>query len=62
MLVMTRKPGDTVTIGGGIVVKVMEIRGGRVQLGIEAPKDLKIAAAEAPEPPAQPQPPPPPRK
>jgi len=58
MLVMTRKPGDIVTIGDGIVVKVMEIRGGRVQLGIEAPKDLKIGAAEPPEPPAQPQQPP----
>ena len=49
MLIMSRKPGDTVTIGDRIVVKVMEIKGGRVQLGIEAPRDVKVGATEAPE-------------
>jgi carbon storage regulator len=46
MLVMTRKPGDAIRIGDGIVVRIMAIEGGRVQLGIDAPKDVKIAAAE----------------
>ena len=33
MLVMTRKPGDAIAIGDRIVVKVLEIQGGKVQLG-----------------------------
>ena len=46
MLIMTRKPGDSIAIGEQVVVKIMEIKGGKVQLGIEAPKDVKVSAAE----------------
>ena len=49
MLLLTRKPGDAIVIDGRIVVKVIDIQGGRVQLGIEAPKDVKIVAAAPPE-------------
>ena len=52
MLVMTRKPGDAIAIGDQIVVRVMEVQGGKVQLGIEAPKDVRIeTTAPPPEPP-----------
>ena len=51
MLVVTRKPGDRIAIGEQIVVTVMEVQGGRVQLGIEAPKDVKIRDAAPPQPP-----------
>jgi carbon storage regulator len=51
VLIMSRKPGDRIAIGDVIVVKVLEIRGGKVQLGIEAPRELKVAATEGPEPP-----------
>jgi len=47
MLLLTRKPGDAIVIDGRITVKVIDIQGGRVQLGIEAPKDVKIEAAAA---------------
>jgi carbon storage regulator len=47
MLLLTRKPGDQIVIDGRIVVKVIDIQGGRVQLGIEAPKDVKIEASAA---------------
>lgn len=46
MLLLTRKPGDAIVIDGRIVVKVIDIQGGRVQLGIEAPREVKIADAE----------------
>jgi carbon storage regulator len=46
MLLLTRKPGDAIVIDGRIVVKVIDIQGGRVQLGIEAPKEVKIDALE----------------
>ncbi len=48
MLLLTRKVGDAIVIDGRIVVKVIDIQGGRVQLGIEAPKDVKITSDPAP--------------
>jgi carbon storage regulator len=49
MLLLTRKVGDAIVIDGRITVKVIDIQGGRVQLGIDAPKEVKIDAS-APEP------------
>jgi carbon storage regulator len=46
MLLLTRKAGDQIVIDGRIIVKVIDIQGGRVQLGIEAPKDVKIEGRE----------------
>lgn len=46
MLVLTRKMGEGITIDGGIRVVVVQIRGGQVRLGIEAPLDKKIARDE----------------
>jgi carbon storage regulator len=34
---LTRKPDESITIGNHITVKVLEIRGNQVKLGIEAP-------------------------
>jgi carbon storage regulator len=48
MLLLTRKVGDAIVIDGRITVKVIDIQGGRVQLGIEAPKDVKIASDSTP--------------
>jgi carbon storage regulator len=44
VLLLTRKVGDAIVIDGRIIVKVLDIQGGRVQLGIEAPKEMKIDA------------------
>lgn len=46
MLVLTRKPGETILIDGGIVLKVISVRGNRVQLGIDAPATVRIERAE----------------
>lgn len=47
MLVLTRKPGETIHIGGGIVVKVIENRGNDgVRIGIEAPRGVLIHRGE----------------
>lgn len=37
MLVLSRKVGEKVSVGEEIVVQVLEVRGGKVRLGIEAP-------------------------
>jgi carbon storage regulator len=46
MLVLSRKCGEAISIGGGITVKVIEIRGSRVKLGFECPPDVRILRAE----------------
>ncbi|ANA41233.1 MULTISPECIES: carbon storage regulator CsrA [Geobacter] len=46
MLVLTRKMGEVVTIGDSIRIKVVEMKGNQVRLGIEAPNDLRIYREE----------------
>ena len=46
MLVLTRKVGEEIYIGDRICVKVMEISGGKVRLGIDAPVSLRIYREE----------------
>lgn len=46
MLVLTRKVGEEIYIGDRICVKVMEISGSRVRLGIDAPMSLRIYREE----------------
>jgi carbon storage regulator len=46
MLVLTRKVGEEILIGDNINVKVIEISGSKVKLGIEAPADLRIFREE----------------
>jgi carbon storage regulator len=42
MLTLTRKVNEVVTIGDNIRVMVTRIGWGKVQLGIEAPRDVPI--------------------
>jgi carbon storage regulator len=46
MLVLTRKSGEVVRIGDQITLKIIEIRGNQVRLGVEAPRDLSIHREE----------------
>ena len=46
MLVLTRKVDESITVGMNITVTVLEIRGGQVRLGIEAPKQMPVHRAE----------------
>jgi carbon storage regulator CsrA len=47
MLVVHRKIGQRILIEGGIIVEVAGIDGrGQVKLGIEAPKDVRVAREE----------------
>ena len=42
MLAIMRKPGESFTIGDHIEIYIDRVRGDKVHLGIEAPKELKI--------------------
>ena len=46
MLVLSRKKNESIIINDHIVVTVVEIRGDKVRLGIEAPKDISVHRRE----------------
>jgi carbon storage regulator len=46
MLVLTRKCGEKVNIGGDITITVVETRGNRVRLGIDAPEWVLVLRGE----------------
>lgn len=46
MLVLTRKLGESIFIGDHIRIKVVEMKGSQVRIGIEAPEDLRIYREE----------------
>ncbi|MCH8074292.1 MAG: carbon storage regulator CsrA [SAR324 cluster bacterium] len=46
MLILTRKSGESITIGDDIKIQVIEIKGKQVRLGIEAPKKYSIHREE----------------
>lgn len=46
MLVLRRKIGQSIVIGGTITVTVLTIDGERIKLGIEAPPEITITRQE----------------
>lgn len=42
MLVLSRKKNEQIIVGDQIVITVVEVRGDRVRLGIEAPQEIPI--------------------
>ncbi|MFO0954769.1 MAG: carbon storage regulator CsrA [Isosphaeraceae bacterium] len=46
MLVLSRKKNESIIIQDHITVTVIEIRGDKVRLGIEAPKDVTVHRRE----------------
>ncbi len=46
MLILSRKPGESIVIDGRIIVKVMCVEGDVVKLGIEAPVEIPVHRQE----------------
>lgn len=46
MLILTRKPGETIRIGDDISVTVLGVNGQQVRLGINAPKGVPVDREE----------------
>ena len=46
MLVLSRREGERITIGGGITITVVRIDSHAVRIGIEAPPDVHILRDE----------------
>lgn len=47
MLILTRKKGEVITIGGDIRIQVLAVKGAQVRIGIEAPTDVPIHREDA---------------
>ena len=45
MLVLSRNQGETIH-AGGVVIHVVRVKGGRVRIGIQAEKEVKILRGE----------------
>ena len=46
MLVLSRKKDEKIVIGDNISIMVVEIRGDKVRLGIEAPREISVHRRE----------------
>lgn len=46
MLVLTRKIGELIVIGDDIKIKIVEIKGKQVRIGIEAPRNVEVNREE----------------
>ena len=46
MLVLSRLEGQVITIGDNIRVTIVEVRGDKVRVGIDAPRDVQVLRAE----------------
>lgn len=46
MLILTRRPGETLRIGDNVEVTVMAVNGAQVRIGIKAPKDVVVDRLE----------------
>ena len=46
MLVLTRRPGESIVIGNDIVVTVLEVRSDQVRIGIDAPRNVQVHREE----------------
>lgn len=46
MLILTRRPGETVMIGSEVTLTVLGVKGNQVRIGINAPKNVPVHREE----------------
>lgn len=46
MLILTRRPGESVMVGDDIVVEVLGVKGNQVRIGFTAPDDVAVHREE----------------
>jgi carbon storage regulator len=46
VLILTRKSGESITIGDDVFVSVLEIKGSQVKIGIDAPMGIAVHRRE----------------
>ncbi len=46
MLILTRHVGEGIMIGDDVVVRILQVNGNQVRIGIEAPKEIPVHREE----------------
>ena len=46
MLILTRRPGESIQIGEEVTVRVLAVNGSQICIGVEAPKETNIVRTE----------------
>lgn len=46
MLILTRRPGESVRIGDDVIVTILSMKGNQVRLGIAAPRTVPVHRQE----------------
>ncbi len=46
MLILSRRPGESLHLGDNIVISILSTKGKQVKLGIEVPEDLPVYREE----------------
>ncbi len=46
MLILSRRPGESLTIGDEITITVVGVNGNQIRLGITAPRDVRVLREE----------------
>jgi len=46
MLILSRRVGESITIGNDVVVKVVALSGNQIRLGITAPREVRVLREE----------------
>lgn len=46
MLILTRKNGESITIGDDIKITILDVKGKYVRVGVEAPRNLAVHRQE----------------
>lgn len=46
MLILSRKHGEGISIGDDITIRILEMKGGQVKIGIEAPPEITVHREE----------------
>ena len=46
MLILTRRPGETLCIGDDVEITVISFKGNQVRIGITAPKEVSVDRRE----------------
>jgi carbon storage regulator len=46
MLILSRRPGESLTIGDEITITVLDVSGNQIRLGITAPREVRVLREE----------------
>lgn len=46
MLILTRRPGESLHLGEDIKIKVLNVQGKQIKLGLDVPKDMTVYREE----------------